>query len=72
MNLGRLVGLNGTLWNKYIAKKRKFNKTIKNILIYGCEIQRLFERKIEATKMNAMKQLVRIPQMDEVKNNEVR
>jgi hypothetical protein len=69
--------LNGILWSKDIRKERKlniYNALIKSSLLYGSETWRLTEnkRRVEATKMEALRRSSRISRKERIRNVTIR
>jgi hypothetical protein len=69
---------NDILWNKCITKKRRisiYETMVKSIMLYDYKIWKLTERNsraLEATKMNTIRQFMRISQREKVRNEEVK
>jgi hypothetical protein len=70
--------LNGILWGEDIRKERKlniYNALIKSSLLYGSEIWRYTEnnkRRVEATKMDALRRSSRISRKERIGNVTIR
>jgi len=79
MQAGKCIAcLNGTLWSEDVRKERKFNiynALIKSSLLYGSGTWRLTEnnkRRVEATKMDALRRCFRISKKERIRNVTIR